>query len=55
MLMIERPNALRDAVVAFSALIYSMKIDRSARVLAWSNQALIAIEEGKIWISLNRG
>jgi Fungal Zn(2)-Cys(6) binuclear cluster domain len=34
MLMIERPNALRDAVVAFSALIYSMKIDRSARVLA---------------------
>ena len=35
MVMIEQSNALRDAVVAFSALIYSMKIDRSARVLAF--------------------
>ena len=35
MAMIQQPSALRDAVVAFSALIYSMKIDRSARVLAF--------------------
>ena len=35
MVMIEQSNALRDAVVAFSALIYSMKIDRSTRVLAF--------------------
>ena len=35
MIMIEQPNALRDAVVAFSALVYSMEIDRSARVVAF--------------------
>ena len=35
MVMIEQSSALRDAVVAFSALIYSVKIDRSARVLAF--------------------
>jgi hypothetical protein len=35
MVMIEQPSALRDAVVAFSALIYSIKTDRSARVLAF--------------------
>lgn len=33
--MIEQPNPLRDAVVAFSAMIYSMKVDRSTRVLAF--------------------
>ena len=35
MAMVQQPGALCDAVVAFSALIYSLKIDRSARVLAF--------------------
>jgi hypothetical protein len=35
MIMVEQSDALRDAVVAFSALIYSIKIDRSARVQAF--------------------
>jgi len=35
MVMVDQSNALRDAVVAFSALIYSIKIDRSARVQAF--------------------
>ena len=35
LVMTEQPNALRDAVVAFSALIYSTKIDRSVKVLAF--------------------
>jgi hypothetical protein len=35
MVMIERADVLRDAVVAFSALVYSMKVDKSARVLAF--------------------
>ena len=38
--MIEHSDALRNAVVAFSALIYSVKIDRSTRVLAFSYYAL---------------
>ena len=33
--MVEQSNALCDAVVAFSALVYSMKIDHSARVQAF--------------------
>ena len=35
MAMAEHSGALQDAVVAFSALIYSMKIDRSVRVQAF--------------------
>ena len=40
MTMVEQSDALRNAVVAFSALIYSVKIDRSARVQAFSYYAL---------------
>lgn len=35
MAMAEHSGALRDAMVAFSALVYSMKIDRSVRVQAF--------------------
>lgn len=35
MVMVEQSGALRDAVVAFSALIYSMEIDRSVRAQAF--------------------
>jgi hypothetical protein len=33
--MAEESDALRHAIVAFSALIYSMKVDRSAREQAF--------------------
>ena len=40
MTMVQQSDALLNAVVAFSALIYSIKIDRSARVQAFSYYAL---------------
>ena len=40
MAMIQQSDALCNAVVAFSALIYSVKIDRSSRVQAFSHYAL---------------
>ena len=47
MAMVEQSGALRDAVAAFSALIYSMKIDRSARVQAFTYYTL-ALRELRI-------
>ena len=50
LVMAERSDALRHAVVAFSALIYSMRIDRTAREQAFLYYAM-SIQQLRLLLS----